>query len=1211
MKPGIRPPVLPQWSFPGHSKFWILLSRMKIMRRRLKAGFLFGWTVLFVAGTLAAPAQSGQDNVVFRIGTFDRSSAEFAQERQKNPVQFLVNENNPARDWPARQPAEFRSSTGVLETSSVTAPRAIMFSLDHVPAAAYQLRISFLIESPSVPAIRIGINGKQGMFYLHPKLDYSMGDLMNSYYPAYSSADLLFAFAGSMLHQGANRITLQPIEETDKVIPGAGLTYDAIELDRASDQKSRQASAAQIQPTIFYKQQQGQLEEMVDVFIGYRKPVNAGSGVDLTIAGKHYHQALRGNQDFGEEKLRFAVTEFPAKSPAQLIWDAEGHRQHKEQSIDPEKKWTLFVVPHIHLDVGYTDYQAKVAAIQSRVIDEAMDLTAKHPDFRFSVDGEWDVEQFLKTRTLSEQQRMITAIQEQQLFVPAQYASLLSGFSTAETLIRSLYGSANFSRIHHTPFNYANITDVPSYSWSYASILASAGLKYFLAGSDNIRAPVLLQGRLNENSPFWWEGPDGQKVLLWYSRHYMQMQLMFGLPPEISAGHDTIPLFLQMYEQPNYRANAAIIFGTQVENTDLFPQQAELAAQWNNVYAYPRMQYSGFYAALKNIADQFGSEIPTVRGDGGPYWEDGIAADAYYAAMERENESRGPSAEKLETLTSLVNPRVAADKADLDRMWTQMVLWDEHTWTASNSITDPASSEVVNQLAVKDSHAAGAKALAASLMRNSMASVVDSIFAGKGSLIVFNTLNWKRSGSVAIDLINGDEIVDKSTGQVVPFESIPTGSISHPAAPLAITDNGTRVNRVRFAAQGIPALGYKVYLLRKAGQKQANAQALHTGILENDYYRLELDPAAGAVRSIYDKQLRRELVNGQSPYRFGQYLYVSGGDKQPNTLLQFPLAAPKAELRIDRAHDGRLISINQTPDGSVARMESTSTNTPTVATEIRLFDHEKKIEFTEDVDKKEIDDKEAVYFAFPFAMEQPQFQYEIQNGVVDPSQDMYAGAGHEWFSVQHWVSAQQNGISATVMPLDASLVTLGDINRGEWPTRFGKRAGTIFSYAMNNYWFTNYRAGQGGHFHFRYVVTSAPSTDPIQLSRMGWEQMTPFETDEVTSQDKALDQARPLDGNQGSFLDVQDPNVLLETWKPAEDGNGTILRFLDLGGITRTVTVQTSLLRIDQAWQTDAVERNGKQLSLVGNGDFQFTIHPHEILTVRLVSHDVLKAPTI
>jgi alpha-mannosidase len=1182
---------------------------------RLKATLVCGWVVLFAAtGTIfAAPPQSSHDDVVFRLGTFNRSSAEFLQAPSTTPVTFVVNKSDPAKDWPAAQPADFVSVTGGTETKKAAAgPRTITFSLNQAAAAAYRLRLSFLIESPSVPAIKVGINGKQGIFYLHPRLDYAMGNLMSSFYPAYSSADVSFQFPGSMLQSGENTITLQPIEQTEKIIPDASLTYDAVELDRDTKRNDEQASSAMIVPSLFYKQQQGQLQEMVEVFLRFDKPVVAGDGVDLVVGGKPYHQALQGNQDFGEQKLQFAVAEFPAKTRAQLTWNGAGHRQHKEQSIDPGKKWTLFMVPHIHLDVGYTDYQAKVAAIQSRVIDEAMDLTAQHPDFRFSVDGYWDAEQFLKTRTPQEQERMITAVQKQQLFVPAQYASLLTGFPAAETLIRSLYGSANFSRLHNTPFNYANITDVPSFSWSYASILSSAGIKYFLSGSDNVRAPVLLQGRLNEDSPFWWEGPDGQKVLLWYSRHYMHMQLMFGLPPEVVAGSQTVPLFLQMYEKPSYRANAAILFGSQVENTDLFPQQAELADQWNGLYAYPKMQYSGFYDALKNIADQLGDGIPTVRGDGGPYWEDGMAADAYYSAIERENESRGPSAEKLATLTSLVNPNLAADKVDLDRMWTHMVLFDEHTWTASNSITDPTSLEVVKQLEVKDSHAVDAKALADSLTRNSTASLAESIYTGKGGLIVFNTLDWKRSGSVSIDLIKGDEVVDQATGQAVPVEDVPTGKVAHHIVPLQIIDNGRSFNRVRFFAQDIPALGYKVYLVRKESlQQAAPTEAAGAGKLENDYYRVELDPVSGAVRSIYDKQLRRELVNQQSPYRFGQYLYVSGGDKQPNTLLQFPMAAPKANLQIDQAHGGHLISMNRTPDGAIARMESTSMNTPTIATTIRLFDHEKKIEFTEDVEKKEIDDKEAVYFAFPFAMQQPQFQYEIQNGVVDPSKDMHAGAGHEWFSVQHWISAQQDGLSATLMPIDASLVTLGDINRGDWPTEFGNRTGTIFSYVMNNYWFTNYRAGQGGHFQFRYVVTSAPSTDATRLSRMGWEEMTPLETDEVTSQDKALNQPRPLDGKQGSFLDVQDPSLLLETWKPAEDGNGTILRFLDLGGAARDVTVHTPLLQIDQAWQTDAVERNGKALSLAGSDGFQFTVHPHEIVTVRLVSHDLLRAPKI
>jgi alpha-mannosidase len=256
------------------------------------------------------------------------------------------------------------------------------------------------------------------------------------------------------------------------------------------------------------------------------------------------------------------------------------------------------------------------------------------------------------------------------------------------------------------------------------------------------------------------------------------------------------------------------------------------------------------------------------------------------------------------------------------------------------------------------------------------------------------------------------------------------------------------------------------------------------------------------------------------------------------------------------------------------------------------------------VSKKEVNSKESIYFAFPFVMKQPQFQYEIQTGVVDPSKNMYPGAGHEWFSVQHWVSVQQNGMSATVMPLDSPLVTLGDINRGGWPTQFGDRPGTIFSYVMNNYWHTNYRAAQGGNFRFRYVITSATSTQAADLSRMGWEEMTPLEQDNITSQDKALNLPRPLDGKQHSFLDVPDTKLLLDTWKPAEDGKGTILRFLDLGGTARPVTIQTPLLDIHQAWQTDAVERDQKPLPLVGTKGFTFIIQPHEIVTVRVTGKE-------
>lgn len=1169
--------------------------------------FIFGWIILFMLGFRArmAVAQGSQDAVVFRIGTFDRSSMEFAQESPMQPVNFMVGQSSPAKNWYASQPVQFLPTPGAHDTSKDAAPRTITFSLQNPPAATYTLHVAVLIETSSVPALRVDINGKHGMFYLHPTLDENVGDWTSSWFSIYSHADVVFTFPGTYLHAGLNTISLQAIEELDKGIPDAGLTYDALELKSDTTNPDPQVPSAQIVPTVFYQQKQRELEETVDVFVRYGKSAKASSSVELRLGNKKYHQTFHGDQDYGEEKIPFSVAEFPKGTRALLVWNIDGQQQKIDRSLNPGKKWTLFLVPNVHLDIGYSDYQAKVGALHSRVIDEAMDQMDRHPEFRFSLDGEWSAEQFMKTRTPEEQKRMISAVQKQQLFVPPQYADLLMGFPTAETLIRSLYPGANFSRIHGTPFNYVNMTDTPTYSWSYASIVAAAGIDYLLAGGNNIRAPAWLQGHLTEKSPMWWEGPDGHKVLLWYSRQYEQMHNLFGLPPLLSAGRDTLPLFLQLYEHPNYRANATILFGSEAENTDLFPQQAELAQQWNSVYAYPKIQYSGFYSALKDIAVQSGNEIPTIRGDGGPYWDDGVGADAYYAAMERENEARAQSAEKLATLSTVVNPRVAADKAALDQMWTHMVVMDEHVSSAGNSVFEPKGAENVGQLAVKHSQAIDARALVDSLARNSMASIVDSIPAGEGSRIVFNTLNWKRSGPVSIDLANGDELLDLSTGQVVPIEVIA---------------NGNGMHRVRFVAEDVPPVGYKVFSTRHAGTPLPSPTPENSTVLESPYYRVQLDPATGALNSIYDKQLRHELVNRQHSYRFGQYLYVSGADSQVGSQLEFlppvttaiayPMGVPLPKLQIDPAHDGKLISVKRTPTGWIARMEARATNTPTITSEIRLFDNERKIELIEDVNKKEVQSKEAVYFAFPFAMDKPIFQYEIQTAVVDPSKDMYPGAGHEWFSVQHWVSVQQDGVSATVMPLDVPVVTLGDINRGAWPSQFGQRPGTIFSYAMNNYWYTGTRAGQGGDFHFRYVITSAPSTDSTLLSRMGWEEMTMLETNEVIAQDKAIPGMRPLSKTQGSFLDVNDPSILLETWKPAEDGNGTILRFLDLGGAERPVTVRTPFLHLSNARRTDVVERDKEQLPLIGSQGFQFTIGHREIVTVRIVGKSVLPPPS-
>jgi hypothetical protein len=1154
--------------------------------------------MLLVIMISLCPCAGADSKAVWQIGKFDQSSGEFnqgevrppvfASPHPKSDVLYIVGKSNPATDWPAFQPS---SANGRAEFRPH--PYTIQFDLSEAPRGLYTLKVALLVETPRVPRLQVEINGHRALLFQHPTLNYAGGDVSSVFLPAYSADTIAVDLPTDFLKTGTNELVLTAIDEPPERddVTNPGLYYDALELDQDPDREfSSREVTVQALPTIYYQRREDKLFELVDVFIRHNSPSQGGQAV-LSVGKEKLTEKLSPGWDFGEQLAEFAIPEFAPGTKGEVAVSLGEHSRRFPVVLDPAKKWNIFVVPHTHLDVGYTDFQAKVAEAQSRTLDEAMQMIHDHPDFRFSPDGYWCVRQFLAGRSEEQQMQLFQLVKDKKILVPTVEASLLTGFPSLETLLRSLYPAFRFNQKHGGDSDYVDITDVPSYSWSYASVMAAAGLKYFAAGSDNYRAPVLLLGRLHEKSPFWWEGPDGRRILMWYSRHYHQVMTLFGMPPQIAGGHDSLPRFLQIYSSPEYKSDAAVIYGTQVENTDLFPQQASMAEEWNRIYAYPRLRYSGFSEAIGYIARQFGDAIPVVRGDGGPYWEDGIISTARSAALERETEQRALAAEQFSTLSSLVNPRHQPEDEALKRLWNNMVLYDEHTWGADRSVSDPKSQETAEQWAVKEGFATQAKKDVDYVLRRGLGALADTIYDPKGTLLVFNPLSWQRAGMVEMDLDKGLELVDLVTNRTVPYEVLSTG----PA-----------YRHIRFLAQGVPSVGYKAYALKETKAEPATPQTTTEGTIENQYYRLVLDPASGAVKSIFDKELNKELVNASSPYRLGQYLYVTGADQTPNRLIQYSSVWPVPKLSIHNASRGRLLSVAHQPFGVVARLESSGVNTPRIETEVILFNGQKKIEFINHVHKTEVYTKEGVYFAFPFAMEHPQFRYEIQNGFVDPSRDQLPGAGKEWFSVQHWVAAEQGGVTAALVPVDASLVALGDIVRGTWPVEFGQRPGTIFSYVMNNYWDTNYAAGQGGDFTFRYVLTSGNNLEPAYLSRLGREEMSPLELDQITSQDKALNSPRPLDSAQGSFLQVDQPDVVLVTWKMAEDGEGTILRFLEVAGKESSVEVQTPLLNVNWAWMNDALERKQGPLSVSSHG-FRFSVKPFQIVTVRLVGAAGLK----
>ncbi|MGC1300320.1 MAG: polysaccharide lyase family protein [Alloacidobacterium sp.] len=173
----------------------------------LRAVLFCVFVSLFAPNANAAnPAEAGKGDVVFQIGTFNRSSIEFSQSSPKQPVNFIVGESNPLKDWYATQSAALAAATGSKTLEVEKAPRTITFSIGSLKEA-YKMHLSLLIESASVPAIQVNVNEKRRLFYLHPLLEYSNGDQTDSFYPAYSHADVEFTLHAGALHSGKNTIT--------------------------------------------------------------------------------------------------------------------------------------------------------------------------------------------------------------------------------------------------------------------------------------------------------------------------------------------------------------------------------------------------------------------------------------------------------------------------------------------------------------------------------------------------------------------------------------------------------------------------------------------------------------------------------------------------------------------------------------------------------------------------------------------------------------------------------------------------------------------------------------------------------------------------------------------------------------------------------------------------------------------------------------------
>jgi alpha-mannosidase len=964
------------------------------------------------------------------------------------------------------------------------------------------------------------------------------------------------------------------------------LGFQALGFGAQAPQKI-QKFAFDVVPAPFFIQEGGVLKQMMTV-----RFENPGGEIkaDLRtrIGSEEGRTALRPIPS-GRSEQAIYLPEIKNPTTAKFILRAGDKTLELEKTLQSGRKWTIYLFHHSHTDIGYTDLQTRISKKHAEYLDSVIQYyreTENYPDdakFRWNIEVAWGVENYIKQRPEAKVKELLDLVKKGRVEVGAWYVQLSDMFSHEE-LVRATYPARELSRKYGIAISSAMNNDVTGFSWATPLILSQAGVRYFATGinEDRARAP------LRRPCAFYWESPDGSRILHWNGEHYLFANYGLRLHEGQAKSQPEVEKYLTGLEGRGDYPYELIAFNISAYVTDNCPPGRELSdmvRDWNARWAYPKMRLATMPEFFRALEKKYAGQIPTYKLGWPDYWTDGVASAAYETGLNRLTHNDLLTAEKLATIAASVNPQFVYPAAEIKEAYSQSMLYDEHTWGAANSISDPDSETARGQWALKSSFAYIASEISQSLLGQGLKAIAHEIpKTDTFSFAVFNPLSWERTDMAKVALIDSliekkgnFRLIDKRTGREEVFQ---------------VLDERT----ILLEAHDIPGFGYAVYSVipDKAPVRAEVRISVGRNSIENDFYRLALDPVTGGIKSIYDKEAKIECVDSGSPYKLNQYIYENpeGGRKAVDNREKraiFVRASPTS-AKISPGLQGALTSS--------LKMQTSAPGCHDIESEIFLYKDVKRIDIVNRLRKKEALEPEAVYFAFPFKVEGRKFVFEIADGMMRPEIEQLPGTTRDWHTVQHWVEVSSPSRSLVWSPVQAPLVQFCDINTGKWLKKLEITNSSLFSYAMNNYWYTNFKASQGGLMRFRYALTTrAGGSDPVKSSLFGWENHTPLRTAWIPGTDKGT-----LSGTSAYFFRVDKSQVILQSVKKPEEGEGLILRLREIAGKDTEVRVKSPLFWPGKtvAVLTDIGEKDEKSAAVSGD-EVIVPIKAFGIQTVRIM----------
>ncbi|RDY25517.1 glycosyl hydrolase family 38 [Romboutsia weinsteinii] len=777
------------------------------------------------------------------------------------------------------------------------------------------------------------------------------------------------------------------------------------------------------------------------------------------------------------------------------------------------KKWEVLLIHHTHTDIGYTQTQENIEHYHVNFIKQAIEIAEKlrvenrESEFVWVCESFWNIEVFLKAVDESWKNRLNQCILNKSIEITGNYLNL-NELIDYDVLKNHTKRAIDYTNSIGTDINSAITADINGYAWGYSDALCENGIKNLFSCVHTHHGMYPL---FKKQTPFYWQTPKGEKLLVWNGEHY-HFGNEFGIvktatgsyinKDELGAnftsdnrheiGTKRLYRYLKNLENEGYEYNfiPITVHGLPTDNGSPNIEVLEFVDWWNSSFG---QEVTIKMTSLENFFDKVRNidiSIPIYSGDWPDWWAFGVGSTPQINKIYKE-------AQRILNTTKMIDKNmILSDKELINECENKLMLYAEHTWGHSSSVTHPWNS-FVNLLDYKNSsyainaHEAATRNFLKVLDKKEISSLKPN---REPKFKIINPYDREITESVKLSLDYWETstlkevIVDQDNNEYV------TQSESHP--------RGTYINFViTLKANEERVLYVKRYERDINYVKNSNESACCQGIndiyiydeendikkyentYENKNIKITWDYEKGIV-SWFDKVNQVELIDQSSRSGAFMPIYEITKAKGQNTDEQY-----KVRQRLGRNMRGinaklfypiiEDISIAETGDVfTKIVMNLNLEGTSLIRLEFKIYNEINKADVVVIINKDSVWDPESLYIALPFTFNDDKMDLFIEKTgcVIQAKKDQLPGTNVDFYLSQGSIGLKHKNYGVSIAMMDSSLVYTSKLQYENSKKLYHEKYTNqhdyeLYSWVMNNIWETNFKASLGGFIEFNYSIS--------------------------------------------------------------------------------------------------------------------------------------------